>query len=113
MGIAGAFEQVIAEGIPIGTVLFPVGPDLNSLDPQVPGITTTVAFPPVAGATVQAETVVAYCADKDPGNVDIMIGGKIFPFDNLRLEPSSRSLAPLPTSRFWPWARATIRPTPP
>ncbi len=26
VGIAGAFEQAIAEGMPIGTVLFPVGP---------------------------------------------------------------------------------------
>lgn len=86
VGIAGAFEQVIAKGVPIATVLFPVGPDLNTLDPQVPGITTTVASPPVAGATVQAEAVVSFCADKDPCNVVIMIGGKIFPFDNLRLE---------------------------
>ncbi len=86
VGIAGAFEQVIAEGIPIGTVLFPIGPDLNSLDPQVDGITTTAASPPVAGATIQAEAVVDHCADKAPCRVVIMIGGKIFPFDNLRLE---------------------------
>ena len=86
VGIAGAFEQVIAEGIPIGTVLFPVGPDLNSLDPQVEGITVTAASPPVDGATVQAEAVVAHCADLDPCRVVIIIGAKIFPFDNLRLE---------------------------
>lgn len=86
VGIAGAFEQVIAEGIPIGTVLFPVGPDLNSLEPQVPGITVTAASPPVEGATVQANEVVAHCADRDPCNVVIIIGGLIFPFDNLRLE---------------------------
>jgi len=86
VGIAGAFEQVIAEGIPIGTVLFPIGPDLNSLDPQVEGITVTAASPPVPGATSQAEAVVAYCADRDPCRVVIMIGAQIFPFDNLRLE---------------------------
>ena len=86
VSIAGAFEQVIAAGVPIATVLFPVGPDLNSLDPQVKGITTTVASPPVGGTTVQAEAVVAFCAEKEPCNVVIIIGGKIFPFDNLRLE---------------------------
>lgn len=86
VGIAGAFEQVIAEGVPIGTVLFPVGPDLNSLEPQVDGITVTAASPPVEGATVQAEAVVEHCADKDPCNVVIIIWAKIFPFDNLRLE---------------------------
>jgi ribose transport system substrate-binding protein len=93
VGIAGAFEEVIAAGVPIATVLFPVGPDLNSLKPQVPGITATVASPPVPGATVQAEAVVAYCADKDPCNVVIIIGGKIFPFDNLRLETYKKVLA--------------------
>lgn len=86
VGIAGAFEQVIAAGVPIGTVLFPVGPELNSLEPQVDGITVTAASPPVDGATIQANEVVAFCADKDPCNVVIIIGAKIFPFDNLRLE---------------------------
>lgn len=86
VGIAGAFEQVIEAGVPIGTVLFPVGPDLNSLEPQVEGITVTAASPPVAGATIQAEEVVAFCADKAPCRVVIIIGGKIFPFDNLRLQ---------------------------
>lgn len=86
VGIAGAVEQAVAEGIPIGTVLFPVGPDLNTLEPQVEGLTVTAASPPVAGATVQAEAVVAHCADIDPCNVVIVIGARIFPFDNLRLE---------------------------
>lgn len=96
VGIAGAFEQVIAGGVPIATVLFPVGPDLNSLDPQVPGITATVASPPVAGATLQAEAAAAYCADKDPCNVILIIGAKIFAFDNLRLETFENVLAQYP-----------------
>ncbi|NNV35526.1 substrate-binding domain-containing protein [Roseobacter sp. HKCCD9056] len=93
VGIAGAFEQAIADGVPIGTVLFPVGPDLNSLEPQVDGITVTAASPPVAGATTQAEEVVEYCADHDPCNVVVMIGARIFPFDNLRLETFETVLA--------------------
>ncbi|MCY4302804.1 MAG: sugar ABC transporter substrate-binding protein [Aestuariivita sp.] len=92
VGIAGAFEQVIAEDVPIGTVLFPVGPDLNLLEPQVEGITVTAASPPVAGATTQAEAVVEHCADINPCRVVIIIGGKIFPFDNLRLETFKRVL---------------------
>lgn len=92
VGIAGAFEQAIADGMPIGTVLFPVGPDLNSLEPQVEGITVTAASPPVAGATLQAEAVVEQCAEINPCNVIIIIGGKIFPFDNLRLETYEKVL---------------------
>ena len=86
VGIAGAFEQVIAAGTPIATVLFPVGPDLTTLEPQVEGITATVASPPVDGATFQANSVVSECEGKNPCNVVIIIGAKIFPFDNLRLE---------------------------
>ena len=96
VGIAGAFEQVIEAGVPIATVLFPVGPDLNTLEPQVPGITATVASPPVAGATLQAEAAVAHCADRDPCNVIIIIGAKIFAFDNLRLETFEKVLAQHP-----------------
>lgn len=93
VGIAGAFEQVIAAGTPIATVLFPVGPDLTTLEPQVEGITSTVASPPVAGATVQAESVVKECEGRNPCNVVILIGAKIFPFDNLRLETFQKVLA--------------------
>ena len=96
VGIAGAFEQVIAAGVPIATVLFPIGPELNTLEPQVPGITATVASPPVPGATLQAEAVAAYCADRDPCNVIILIGFKTFPFDNLRLETFEKVLAGYP-----------------
>lgn len=89
--IAGAFEQVIATGVPIATVLFPVGPGLNTLDPKVSGITTLVASPPVAGATVQTGAVVTYCADKSPCHV-VIIGSKIFPFDKLCLETFEKAL---------------------
>ena len=100
VGIAGAFEQVIAAGTPIATVLFPIGPELNTLEPQVPGITATVASPPVPGATLQAEAAVAHCADKDPCNVILIIGAKVFAFDNLRLETFEKVLAQHPNIRI-------------
>lgn len=86
VGIAGAVEQVGAAGKPLVTALFPIGPDLAKLEPQVPGVTATVAGPPAEGARVQAEDVVKFCEGKDPCNVVIMIGQKIYPFDNLRYE---------------------------
>ena len=96
IGIAGAVEQVTAAGVPIATTLFSVGPDLNNLQPQVEGLTATVASPPVTGATQQAEAVSAYCASLDPCNVVILIGFKTFPFDNLRLETFKKVLAEHP-----------------
>lgn len=86
VGIAGAIEQVGAAGKPLVTALFPIGPDLSKLDPQVPGVTATVASPTADGAKVQAEDVAKFCEGKDPCNVVIIIGQKIYPFDNLRYE---------------------------
>lgn len=86
VGIAGAVEQVGAAGKPVVTALFPIGPDLAKLEPQVPGVTATVAGPPAEGAKIQAEDVVKFCEGKNPCNVVIMIGQKIYPFDNLRYE---------------------------
>ncbi len=93
IGVAGAVEQVTMAGVPIATTLFPVGPDLNSLEPQVEGLTTTVASRPVVGATQQAEAVAEFCASLDPCNIVILIGFKTFPFDNLRLETFKKVLA--------------------
>jgi ribose transport system substrate-binding protein len=86
VGIAGAIEEVGKAGKPVITALFPIGPDLSELEPQVPGITTTVAGPPADGARLQAEDVVKFCADKDPCNVVVIVGQRIYPFDNLRYE---------------------------
>lgn len=86
VGIAGAVEEVGKAGKPLVTALFPIGPDLTKLEPQVPGVTATVANPPAAGAEAQAEDVVKYCADKSPCNVVILIGQRIYPFDNLRYQ---------------------------
>jgi ribose transport system substrate-binding protein len=84
VGIATALEEATAAGIKVATTLFPVGPDLKKMDPQVAGLTTTVASDPSIGARAQAEKVVDYCKDKDPCNVVVMIGQLIYPFDNLR-----------------------------
>jgi len=86
VGIATALEEATAAGLLVASVLFPVGPDLTVMTPQVKGLTTTVASNPVVGATAQAEEVVKVCADKDPCKVVIMIGQLQFPFDNLRYQ---------------------------
>ena len=84
VGIATALEEASGAGLLVASVLFPIGPDLTVMTPQVPGLTTTVASNPVTGAAAQAEKVVEFCADKDPCNVVVMIGQLQFPFDNLR-----------------------------
>ena len=86
VGIAGVIEEAIASGIKVATSLFPIGPDLTTLDPQVDGLTATAAGSPVYGATLQANEIVKFCINKNPCNTIIMIGQKIYPFDKLRYD---------------------------
>ena len=86
IGIAGSIKEAAAAGIKTVAMQFPIGPDLNTLKPQVPGIIATVAAPPADGARLQAEDVAAYCKNKAPCNVVIVIGQKVYPFDNLRYQ---------------------------
>lgn len=85
VGISGAAEQVIAKGVPLVAVMFPIGPDLGTLEPQIPGLTATVGHVPAIGATAQAESVAEFCKDKDPCKVVILLGFKVSPFDQIRL----------------------------
>jgi ribose transport system substrate-binding protein len=84
VGIATALEEATGAGLLVASVLFPVGPDLTVMTPQVKGLTVTVASSPVTGATAQANEVIKFCEGRDPCNVVIMIGQLQFPFDNLR-----------------------------
>ncbi len=86
VGIASAVEEASKAGIPTVTTLFPIGPDLKTLEKQVDGIVGTVARPPGDGAKLEADAVVQFCADKDPCNVVILIGQLQYPFDKVRYD---------------------------
>jgi len=93
VGIASAITEAYeTAGIPTVTTLFPIGPELTTLEPQVPGIVGTVASPPADGAALEANAVVEFCADKDPCNVVILIGFKSAPFDLVRFTEFNRIL---------------------
>jgi ribose transport system substrate-binding protein len=96
VGIATALEEATKAGLKVATTLFPVGPKLDTLDPQVPGLTATVASNPAIGAKVQAEAAAKFCEGKDPCSVVIIIGQKIYPFDNLRYETFLKTLGEHP-----------------
>jgi ribose transport system substrate-binding protein len=96
VGIAAAVPDAAAKKIPIVTALFPIGPDLAKLKPQVDGIVSTVASPPAEGATKQAELAAEYCKDKNPCNVVLLIGQLQFPFDKLRHDSYKAVLAKHP-----------------
>ena len=84
VGVVPVAEQALAAG-PTATALFPIGPDLDTLDPQLDGMITSAGSVSVA-AVAAAEEVVTFCETVDPCRVIIIIGQLQFPFDNLRLE---------------------------
>ncbi|MET8862751.1 sugar ABC transporter substrate-binding protein [Nonomuraea sp. NPDC004580] len=84
VGIAAAIPAAAQAKIPVVTTLFPVGPNLTELKPQVEGIVSTVAANTEENSKKLAEGAVKYCEDKDPCRVAILIGQLQFPFDNLR-----------------------------
>jgi ribose transport system substrate-binding protein len=86
VGIALAVEEAYKAGIPTVTTLFPIGPNLQTLEKQVDGIVGTVARPPADGAKLEADAVVQFCADKDPCSVVILIGQLQYPFDKVRYD---------------------------
>lgn len=92
VGIASAVEDAIANDIPVATALFPIGPDLGTIEPQVEGIITAAA-PVEPQSRELAEGAVEFCADIDPCRVVILIGQLQFPFDNVRYEAMTSVLA--------------------
>ena len=84
VGIVPVIEEALADG-PVGTALFPIGPDLETLEPQLDGIITAAGLVTESAAS-GADAVVTYCETLDPCRVIIIMGFLTAPFDNLRLE---------------------------
>ncbi|RBM14377.1 hypothetical protein DEH69_18585 [Streptomyces sp. PT12] len=74
----------MAGDLPVVSVLNPIGPDIDELEPQVEGVVSTVAVSPTAAAERQAEDVVEYCADLDPCSVMLVVGNLSSPLDVAR-----------------------------
>ena len=83
-GLGAAFP--LTNNIPVVPVLNPIGPDINKMEPQVEGVVSTVASPPVNGAKLQAESVVEYCKDIDPCKIGLLAGLLNSPLDVARVE---------------------------
>lgn len=82
-GLAAAFP--LGNDIPVVSVLNPIGPDIDKMEPQTEGVVSTVASPPSAGAERQAETVVDYCKDIDPCKIGLLAGLLNSPLDVARI----------------------------
>lgn len=82
-GLNAAFP--LGNDMPVVPVLNPIGPDITDMNPQVEGVVSTVASPPANGATLQAETVVEYCANINPCKIGLLAGLLNSPLDVERI----------------------------
>lgn len=82
-GLAAAFP--LGNDVPVVSVLNPIGPDIDKMEPQIEGVVSTVASPPSAGAARQAESVVDYCKSIDPCKIGLLAGLLNSPLDVARI----------------------------
>lgn len=92
VSIAAAFP--LANKIPVATVLFPIGPNISDMQPQVDGVVTTVSVDPATAAANQAQGVVTYCQNINPCNVVLLLGFLNTPNDVARQKAYEGVLAP-------------------
>lgn len=85
--VVPAIEQAIDAGISVVTVNSPIGKDLNTLEPQVDGITSTVNSESLKQGEGLGELTVGACEQKnaDPCNVIYMPGTFAQAFEATRL----------------------------
>ena len=76
-----AVEEAIEADIKVVAVYTPIGPDINSLDQQVPGLVATVANPIEGDGIGMGEAAVDACGDQDPCEVVYVSGGFQIPFE--------------------------------
>lgn len=91
-GLAAAFP--LGNDIPVVSVLNPIGPDIDKMEPQTDGVVSTVASSPSAGAARQAESVVEYCKDIDPCKIGLLAGLLNSPLDVARIKAWKDVLGP-------------------
>lgn len=93
VGVVPAVEEAIKSGVKVAAVQFPLGPDLETLAPQVKGLTTTVASVPRDAAIIQADAVVHFCVSKKECKIAILIGRMIYPFDKKKYDVFTEEFA--------------------
>lgn len=90
-------EEAIADGIPVGSTVTPIGPDIGSGEVQVKGQTVAVLTPAkrlgelIGVATVQA------CADLDPCKVVYLSGDPKVAFETVKEEEFKKQIEKKPS----------------
>jgi ribose transport system substrate-binding protein len=91
IGSVPAVKALLKSGTVVSNTLSPLGPNTDTLTPQVPGVMNVIVKTSY-GPTLQAEKAVAFCRGKNPCRVVLFIGGLQYPFDKVRYDAYKRVL---------------------
>ncbi|WP_418058830.1 sugar ABC transporter substrate-binding protein [Pimelobacter simplex] len=80
-GVIPALQKAIKAGLKVVVLNQIIGTELDTADPQVPGVSASVLAPPTATGERVGKLTVDACADLDPCRVVFMYGQKGTPFD--------------------------------
>lgn len=79
-------EEAIADGVKVVAVFNPMGPDLTTLEPQIDGLTSTVASSIQGSGEQIGNMIVEACEGKDPCQVAFEPCVASLPLDGVRLD---------------------------
>ena len=85
-GIVPAVRDAIDAKIKVVAAFVPIGPDLTTLRPQVPGLTATVGETPTSTGQNTGKIIVQACEGLDPCNVAYLPGSKKLPLETARTD---------------------------
>jgi ribose transport system substrate-binding protein len=85
-GVVPAVREAIDADIKVVASFVPLGADLTTLEPQVEGLTATVAQTPSSTGENTGKIIVEACENVDPCNVAYLPGSKKLPLETTRTE---------------------------
>ncbi|MCE9575739.1 MAG: sugar ABC transporter substrate-binding protein [Deltaproteobacteria bacterium] len=97
VGIAGCVAEARHRGIPVVAADLPIGPDLTTVEPQVPGQAGAVLVPPADFGSSLAALVVDACGARSPCDVAYIAGSFDVAFDQIALADLDAAAAAHPS----------------
>jgi ribose transport system substrate-binding protein len=95
-GLVPVMEQAIKQGIEVGTISYPLGPDLEGSEPQVEGQAISVLDPSGLRGQWIGELTVQACEGIDPCKVVYFHGTKANPADQVQRAGFDKEIAKNP-----------------
>ncbi|UGS35734.1 hypothetical protein DSM104329_02129 [Capillimicrobium parvum] len=98
--IAPAIKQLVAAGVPVVSTLQPAGPNVLSMENQIPGMNGNVIEDLTVNAQAMADGVIDACKAHDPCNVIVIWGVRALAFDKVKPEIFQKRLAGHPNIKI-------------